>query len=69
MLLLLGIRLRIITAINLSAYKENLQPFVIIDFFFQGIGRHYISILDKLDLQTLNVRRGYIDALFLINVF
>jgi hypothetical protein len=36
--------------------------------FFQNIGYHYISILDKLNLQTLDVRRRHIDALFLINV-
>jgi hypothetical protein len=58
MLLLFGIRLRILTPINMSVYRENLQPFVM--RFFQDIGYHYISILD--------VRRRHTDALLLINV-
>jgi hypothetical protein len=37
--------------------------------FFQEVGYHYINILDKLNLQTLHVRRRHIDALFLINIF
>ncbi|PNF19683.1 hypothetical protein B7P43_G05097 [Cryptotermes secundus] len=37
--------------------------------FFKDIDYHYFSILDKLNLQTLDVRRRHIDALFLINVF
>jgi hypothetical protein len=37
--------------------------------FFQDTDYHYNSILDKWNLQTLDVRRRHIDALFLINVF
>jgi hypothetical protein len=33
MLLLLGTLLQLLTAINLSAYKENLQPFAKVDIF------------------------------------
>jgi hypothetical protein len=33
LLLLLGTVLQLLTPINLSAYKENLQPFSIKDFF------------------------------------
>jgi hypothetical protein len=65
--LLFGILSRILTPTNSNAYKENLQPFVIIDFF-QDVDYHYINILDKLNLQTLHVRR-HIDALFLVNLF
>jgi hypothetical protein len=36
---------------------------------FQDVYYHYNNILDKLNLQTLHVRRRHIDALFLINVF
>jgi hypothetical protein len=39
------------------------------NFFPQDIGYHYINTLDKLNLQTLQVRRRHTDALFLINVF
>jgi hypothetical protein len=35
--------------------------------FFQDVDYHYSNILDKLNLQTLHVRRRHIDALFLIN--
>jgi hypothetical protein len=37
--------------------------------FFQDVDYHYINTLDKLNLQTLHVRRRHIDALFLINIF
>jgi hypothetical protein len=37
--------------------------------FFQDVDYHYINTLDKLNLQTLHVRRRHIDALLLINVF
>jgi hypothetical protein len=36
--------------------------------FFQHVGYHCIDTFDKLNLQTLHVRRCHIDALFLINV-
>jgi hypothetical protein len=66
--LLLGITSRILTPTNSSAYKENLQPFVIIHFF-QYVDYNHINTLNKLNLQTLHVRRSHIDALFLIHVF
>jgi hypothetical protein len=68
MLLVLGILLRLLTPTNLSAYKGNLQPFATIDFS-QDVEYHYDSILEKLNLLTLHIRRRESDALFLINVF
>jgi hypothetical protein len=37
--------------------------------FFQDMEYHYDIILEKLNLQTLHIRRRHIDALFLINAF
>jgi hypothetical protein len=53
---------------NLKTYKENLQPFATLDFF-QDVEYHYDNILEKLNLQTLHIRRRHFDALFLINAF
>jgi hypothetical protein len=36
--------------------------------FFQDVDYHYINTLNKLNLQTLHVRRRHIDALFFINI-
>jgi hypothetical protein len=44
-----------------------LQPFATI-YFFQDVAYHY-DILEKLNVQTLHIRRRHFDALFLINVF
>jgi hypothetical protein len=35
---------------------------------FQDVEYHYDNILEKLNLQTLHIRRRHFDALFLINV-
>jgi hypothetical protein len=59
---------KLLTPINLSAYKEHLQPFATKDFF-QDVKYHYDNTLEKLNLQTLHIRRRHFDALFLINVF
>jgi hypothetical protein len=67
MLLLPGTLLQLLTRINLSAYKENLQPFAAVDFF-QDVKYHYDAILEKIKLQTLHIRRHF-DASFLLNVF
>jgi hypothetical protein len=64
MLLLLGTLLQLRIPINLSAYKENLQLFATIDFF-----KTWNTIMDKLNLQTLHIRRRHLDALFSVNVF
>jgi hypothetical protein len=37
--------------------------------FFQYVEYHYDNILEKLNLQTLHIRRRHIDALCLINIF
>jgi hypothetical protein len=37
--------------------------------FFQDVEYHYDIILEKLNLQTLHIRRCHFDALFLINAF
>jgi hypothetical protein len=68
MLLLLETLLQLLTPINLSAYKEYLQSFATKDFF-QNVEYRYHSILEKLNLRTLHIRRRHFDALFLINVF
>jgi hypothetical protein len=68
MILLLGTLLQLLTPINLSAYKESLQPFATKDFF-QDVEYHYDNILEKLNQRTLPIRRRHFDALFLINVF
>jgi hypothetical protein len=38
-------------------------------FLFPDVEYHYGNILEKLNLQTLHIRRRHFDALFLINVF
>jgi hypothetical protein len=35
--------------------------------FFHDMEYHYAIILEKLNLQTLHIKRRHIDALFLIN--
>jgi hypothetical protein len=52
------------TPVNLSAYKESLQPFATV-FFCQGIQYHYEELLEKLNLLTLYIRRHHSDALSL----
>jgi hypothetical protein len=37
--------------------------------FFQDVEYHYDNILEKLNLQTLHIKRSHFDALFLIGVF
>jgi hypothetical protein len=37
--------------------------------FFQDVEYHYDIILEKLNLQTLHIRRRHFDALFLTNAF
>jgi hypothetical protein len=37
--------------------------------FFHNVEYHYDIILEKLNLQTLHIRRRHVDALFLINAF
>jgi hypothetical protein len=37
--------------------------------FFRDVKYHYDNILEKLNLQTLHIRRRHFNALFLINVF
>jgi hypothetical protein len=39
--------IRLLTPINLGAYKENLQPFAIIDIF-QDMEYHYGTIMEKI---------------------
>jgi hypothetical protein len=65
---LLGTLLWLLAPLNLSAYKENLQPFATIDFF-QDREYHYDNLLERLNLLTLHNRHRHFDALFLINVF
>jgi hypothetical protein len=64
MLQLVGILLRLRTPINLSAYKENMQPFATI--YFRDVEYHYDILLERLNLLTLHKRRCHSDALFLI---
>jgi hypothetical protein len=51
---------------KLERIRRKFAALVIIDFFKDY---HYINTLDKLNFQTLLVRRRHIDALLLINVF
>jgi hypothetical protein len=53
---------------NNNSYYYYSQPFATKDFF-QDVEYHYDNILEKLNLQTLHIRRRHFDALFLINVF
>jgi hypothetical protein len=50
----------------LSADKENLQPFVTIDF--QDIQYQYDDLLEKSNVWALHIRRHISDALFLIHI-
>jgi hypothetical protein len=52
----------------LSAYKESLQSFATTNFF-QDVVHYHDTILNKLNLQTLHIRRRHFDALFLRNIF
>jgi hypothetical protein len=65
MILLLGPLLRLVTPLNLRAYKENFQSFARI-YFLQNIQYHCDNLLGK--LTVLHVRRRHSDDLFLINV-
>jgi hypothetical protein len=47
--------------------KNILSPFP--QYIFQVVEYYYGSILEKLNLQTLHIRRRHSDALFLISVF
>jgi hypothetical protein len=51
----------------LSAYKKIVA--LCQKRFFQDVEYRYDNMLEKLNLQTLHIRRRHFDALFLINVF
>jgi hypothetical protein len=67
MLLLLGTLLRLLTPKNFSAYKDILQSLQ--QSIFQDIQYNYDNLPEKLNFQTLHIRRRHSDALFLINLF
>jgi hypothetical protein len=65
MLPLLGTLLRLLIHINLSAYKENFQPFATVGFFFQDIESYYDNLLESLNLLTIHNSRRNFNAFFL----